>query len=61
MGEMDFIRGAILIALIVGFLGIWVWAWSKKRKPEFDRAARMPLEEDTPNEPAESRPGVEEE
>jgi cytochrome c oxidase cbb3-type subunit 4 len=61
MGEMDFIRGAILIALIVGFVGVWVWAWSKKRKPEFDRAARMPLEEDAPNEPVERRPGVEEE
>jgi len=48
MAEMDFIRGALLIGLIVGFIGIWVWAWGRKRKPEFDQAARMPLEEDAP-------------
>ncbi len=40
------VRAAVLIFLIVGFLGMWAWAWSRKRKPEFDRAARMPLEED---------------
>ena len=42
------IRAAALIILIIGFLGMWAWAWSKKRKPEFDRAARLPLEEDVP-------------
>ena len=46
--DANIIRGAILVGLIIGFLGIWAWAWSKKRKPEFDRAARMPLEEDLP-------------
>ncbi len=44
--DMDMVRAAILIALIVGFAAIWAWAWSKKRKPEFDRAAHLPLEED---------------
>lgn len=44
--DSDLLRGAILIALIIGFAGIWAWAWSRKRKPEFDRAARLPLEED---------------
>ena len=46
--DVNIIRGVLLVALIIGFLGIWAWAWSKKRKPEFDRAARMPLEEDEP-------------
>lgn len=44
--DNTFVRGAILIAMIIGFLGMWAWAWSKKRKPEFDRLARLPLEED---------------
>ena len=44
--DSDIVRGAILVAMIIGFLGMWAWAWSKKRKPEFDRAARLPLEED---------------
>ena len=44
--DSDIVRGAILVAMIIGFLGMWAWAWSKKRKPEFDRAAQLPLEED---------------
>ena len=44
--DVNLIRGALLVGLIIGFAGMWIWAWSKKRKPDFDRAARMPLEED---------------
>lgn len=44
--DMTLVRGLILFAMIVGFLGMWAWAWSKKRKPMFDEAARLPLEED---------------
>lgn len=46
MDGINLIRGAIMIALIIGFVAIFAWAWSKKRKPDFDKAARMPLEED---------------
>ncbi|MEE4293332.1 MAG: cbb3-type cytochrome c oxidase subunit 3 [Xanthomonadales bacterium] len=45
--DINLIRGLVLIALIVGFLGIVAWAWSRKRKPDFDRMSRLPLEEDT--------------
>lgn len=48
--EINIIRGLALIGLIVGFIGIFIWAWSKKRKPDFERAARAPLEEDAPAE-----------
>ena len=44
--DLNVLRGALLIALIIGFVGIFIWAWSKKRKPDFDAAARMPLEND---------------
>lgn len=44
--DSTLIRGGILIAMFVGFVGMWIWAWSKKRKPDFDAAARLPLEED---------------
>jgi len=44
--ELNTVRGIVLVLLILGFLGLWAWAWSKKRKPEFDRASRLPLEED---------------
>ena len=33
-------------ALLVIFIGIVVWAWSGKRKRDFDEAARLPLEDD---------------
>ena len=44
--DINVLRGVLLVVLIIGFLGMWAWAWSKKRKPEFDRAAQLPLEED---------------
>ena len=55
MPDANIIRGALLIGLIIGFVGIWIWAWSKKRKPDFDRAARMPLEEDVPESESGAR------
>jgi cytochrome c oxidase cbb3-type subunit 4 len=39
------ISGIITSLLLVLFVGAWLWAWSPKRKPEFDAAARLPLEE----------------
>ncbi len=54
----NLLRGAILVALIIGFAGMWIWAWSRKRKPEFDRAAQLPLEEDAV---CDSSPGEREE
>lgn len=47
--DVNLLRGALLVGLIIGFVGIFVWAWSRKRKPEFDQAARLPLEEDIPD------------
>lgn len=44
--DIQLLRGIILVLLVLAFLGMWVWAWSKKRKPGFDRASRLPLEED---------------
>jgi len=46
--EMDInvLRGAILFILMISFAGLWVWAWSRKRKPAFHEASMLPLEED---------------
>jgi len=33
-------------ALLVIFIGIVIWAWSGKRKGDFDEAARIPLDDD---------------
>ena len=41
---------AILLAV---FLAIVVWAWSGRRRRDFEEASRLPLEDDTP--PLEER------
>ncbi len=34
------------VVLFATFIGIWVWAWSDKRKKAFDEAARLALDDD---------------
>ena len=40
------IAGIVTAILLVAFLAGTAWAYSSKRKPEFEAAARLPLEED---------------
>lgn len=49
------IRGIVTALLIVAFVGICIWAYSKRRKPQFDAAARLPLEEDSDRAPSEKK------
>ena len=46
------LSGIITAILLVLFVAGWAWAWSPRRREAFDKAARMPLqeegEEDTP-------------
>ena len=44
--DSNLIRGAVLILMILAFLGIWAWAWSRNRKEAFYEASMLPLEED---------------
>jgi len=39
-------RGIVTGVLLLLFLWLIAWAWSKARKPAFDAAARAPLDED---------------
>jgi len=55
--DQDFMRGVVLIALFIGFIGIFLWAWSSKRKPAFRDASRLPLEEDSPADPGSQGAG----
>jgi cytochrome c oxidase cbb3-type subunit 4 len=45
---MDLIsaRAALTVVMLVLFVGIVVWAYSSKRKQQFDEAARSVLEDD---------------
>ena len=39
-------RGIVTAVLLVSFIGLTAWAWSKSRRDAFDAAARAPLEEE---------------
>lgn len=39
-------RGIITGLLILAFIGITVWAYSRRRKPDFDEAANLPFADD---------------
>ncbi|WP_311065299.1 cbb3-type cytochrome c oxidase subunit 3 [Halomonas sp. DWK9] len=39
-------RGLITLILIFAFIGIFFWAYSKRRKTDFDEAAHLPFADD---------------
>ena len=43
---LNVLRGLVLLALMAGFLGIWIWAWRSRRKRGFRDASLLPLEDD---------------
>lgn len=44
--DINLFRGIVTGVLLVLFIWLVIWAWSKARRPQFDAAARLPLEED---------------
>lgn len=42
------IFGVITVVLMLVFIGIVAWAYSKRRWKTYEKAARTPLEEDKP-------------
>ena len=46
--DFNVIRGVLTLVFLIFFLGVIVYAWSKKNKARFDEAAMLPLNE--PNE-----------
>ena len=47
------------VLMMTAFIGIVAWAWSSRRRKDFEEAARLPLEEEEPGGP-ESTPEDEE-
>jgi cytochrome c oxidase cbb3-type subunit 4 len=50
------VRGLFTLVLMILFIAVTLWAWSSRRKPEFDKLARLPLDEDSADG-AGARPG----
>jgi len=44
--DINILRSIATVASLVVFIGIWVWAWSKRRSAEFTEAANLPFEQD---------------
>jgi cytochrome c oxidase cbb3-type subunit IV len=39
------VRGLVTLALMLAFIGLVAWAWSRRRKAHFDEMAQMPFRE----------------
>ena len=44
--DINDLRGLLTAVLLFSFIGLWIWAWSSRRKTDFDASAALPLEED---------------
>lgn len=47
--DAGILRGLYTLFMFVAFIGIVWWAWSARRKQDFDAAANLPLESDRPD------------
>jgi cytochrome c oxidase cbb3-type subunit 4 len=46
--SVSFVQSVWTVIALVIFIGIVVWAFSKRKKADFDRAGRMALDDDEP-------------
>ncbi len=44
--DINTLRSIFTVACLCAFVGIAVWAYSRRNKSDFDEAARLPLAED---------------
>lgn len=44
--DINDIRSIMTAVMFVVFMGIVFWAWSGRRKSDFEAAARLPLDDD---------------
>jgi cytochrome c oxidase cbb3-type subunit 4 len=50
---LNLLRAVSTGLAMAAFLGIIAWAWSHRRRNEFEQAAQLPLEEDAAEQPAQ--------
>ncbi|MGH8091222.1 MAG: cbb3-type cytochrome oxidase subunit 3 [Rudaea sp.] len=44
------IAGVFIVAMMIAFIGIWVWAWLPYHKRTFGDLARLPMEDEMEDE-----------
>jgi len=42
--DIDLVRGVVTVAWFFLFIALWVSAWSRRRRAEYEAAARLPFE-----------------
>lgn len=58
MTEVDslgLVRALLTLALTIAFLALWIWAWRKERRDDFDAAALLPLQDEPSETPRSER------
>ena len=46
--DINDFRGLLTAVILFSFIGLCIWAWSSRRKADFEASAALPLEEDQP-------------
>ena len=44
--DLNDLRSVLTVLLLVVFVGIVAWAWSRRNRAAFDEAARLPFHEE---------------
>ena len=44
--DINLVRSIMTAVMFAVFMGIVLWAWSSRRKSDFEAAARLPLDDD---------------
>ncbi len=47
--DINTLRSIATVLMFVTFIGIVIWAWSRKNKASFDEAAQLPFKDDDAN------------
>lgn len=48
--DINDLRGLTTLFLMISFIGLCIWAYSKKRRKAFDEAAELPFADDKLNQ-----------
>lgn len=48
--DINDLRGLSTLFLMAAFIGVCIWAYSRKRRKDFDKAANLPFEDEEMNQ-----------
>ncbi len=44
--DINTLRSIATVASFITFLGIWIWAYSRRNAADFEEASKLPFEQD---------------